>query len=726
MSRFIRATESLNYASEAARLDDIRQVLGQSRLEQPLARCIAPLLVALDWFGAPQGLLESLPQAGQTLTLADLQELLDQLGFQGRMQPWSPARSLPTASLLQRGETVLVYLGRHDGQEYWHDGEQVVTAFQPRSGDLLLKVRKAAEHQPIDAAQPGWLTKLLLTARREVSGVLLVSLMANLLTLSISLFTMFVYNSIIPSGAMTTLMTVTLAAVIAVLGGWGLRLARAKVLARMTAWAGAKIGNLAYRKTLGLPLDISARVGADSNLSRLRSSENVRQWFGGAGGAVSADYPFAIIFLLTIALLGGWIVLVPLCSLLLFVALAKPMAWYIEGRAKRVGVVSRPLNNISATLAKHPRGLNGVAASVLWHKRIAEMVADVAEANRQYAQATGLALVLAQSLSSLTVLATMGVGVSLVLQGTMSTGGLIASMMLIWRITTPAQQMFASQVRLRQLADSTRQLDRLLQTVGEMANPQSVAPISELQHDIQIDRLYYRYNVDREAALNGVSFAIPAGQLIAVVGPNGAGKTTLLEILAGIRQPQSGRVLVGGRDIRQFDPGDYRAWIGYLPQQVHGLPIPVRETLTLRYPIANDTQLSEALARIAGEQWWRLFGANSAEQGLSQIIDPWSENPDDMRHRMIVRLTSATLEPPAIILLDDPIGDRDPVLDGYLRQLLGTLRGRSTIVMATHRPDLICLADQVAILNEGGLAHFGPVAPQTQATQPASIELTGE
>ncbi|MDZ7888725.1 MAG: ATP-binding cassette domain-containing protein [Pseudomonas sp.] len=726
MSRFIRATESLNYASEAARLDNIRQVLGQSRLEQPLARCIAPLLVALDWLGAPQGLLESLPQAGQTLTLADLQELLDQLGFQSRMQPWSPARSLPTACLLQRGETVLVYLGRHDGQEYWHDGEQIVTAFQPRSGDLLLKVRKAAEHQPVDAAQPGWLTKLLLTARREVSGVLLVSLMANLLTLSISLFTMFVYNSIIPSGAMTTLMTVTLAAVIAVIGGWGLRLARAKVLARMTAWAGAKIGNLAYRKTLGLPLEISARVGTDSNLSRLRSIENVRQWFGGAGGAVSADYPFAIIFLLTIALLGGWIVLVPLCSLLLFAALAKPMAWHVEGRAKRVGVVSRPLNDISATLAQHLRGLNGVAGSVLWYKRIAEMVADVAEANRQYAQATGLAQVLAQSLSSLTVLATMGVGVSLVLQGTMSTGGLIASMMLIWRITTPAQQMFSSQVRLRQLADSTRQLDRLLQTVGEMANPQSVAPISELQHDIQIDRLYYRYNADREAALNGVSFAIPAGQLIAVVGPNGAGKTTLLEILAGIRQPQSGRVLVGGRDIRQFDPGDYRAWTGYLPQQVHGLPIPVREALTLRYPVASDTQLSEALARIAGEQWWRLFGANTAEQGLSQIIDPWSENPDDVRNRMIVRLTSATLEPPAIILLDDPIGDRDPVLDGYLRQLLGTLRGRSTIVMATHRPDLICLADQVAILNEGGLAHFGPVAPQAQAAQPASIELTGE
>jgi ATP-binding cassette subfamily C protein LapB len=367
-----------------------------------------------------------------------------------------------------------------------------------------------------------------------------------------------------------------------------------------------------------------------------------------------------------------------------------------------------------------------VAGSVLWYRRIAEMVADGAEANRDYAMATGLAQTLAQALSSLTVLATMGVGVSLVLQQSMSTGGLIASMMLIWRITTPAQQMFSNQVRLRQLTDATRQLDRLLQTVGEMANPQSVAPISDLQHDIVIDRLYYRYNAEREAALNGVSFAIPVGQIVAVVGPNGAGKSTLLEIIAGIRLPHSGRVLVGGRDIRQFDLGDYRAWTGYVPQQVHGLPITVREALTLRFPVATDAMLYQALSRVAGPDWWRLLGGESAQQALSLVIDAWGENPDDVRNRMIVRLASATLEVPAIIVLDDPIGDRDPQLDGYLRCMLESLRGRSTIIMATHRPDLIRLADQVAILNEGALLHFGPVAPDEQDAQTAPATLISE
>ncbi len=726
MSRFSNATEPLNYASEAARLADLRGVLGEQRLAHPLARCISPLLVALDWFGAPQSILQSLPADGQPITVPDLQELLRELGYQTRLSPWQPGQTPRQASVLLRPGAVFVYLGCYEGKECWHDGEQVTFAVQLQAGDMLLSVRKAVEYKPTDAAHPGWLSKLVVTARREISGVLLISLVANLLTLAVSLFTMFVYNTIIPSGAMLTLLAVTLGALIAVLGGWGLRMARARILARMTAWAGAKIGNLAYRKTLGLPLELSSRVGVDSNMSRLRSIESVRQWFGGAGGAVSADYPFAFIFLVVIALLGGWIVLVPLSSLLLFALLAKPMALYVEGRANRVGVVSRQLNDISLTLTLHLRSLNGVAGSVLWYRRIAEMVADGAEANRDYAMATGLAQTLAQALSSLTVLATMGVGVSLVLQQSMSTGGLIASMMLIWRITTPAQQMFSNQVRLRQLTDATRQLDRLLQTVGEMANPQSVAPISDLQHDIVIDRLYYRYNAEREAALNGVSFAIPVGQIVAVVGPNGAGKSTLLEIIAGIRLPHSGRVLVGGRDIRQFDLGDYRAWTGYVPQQVHGLPITVREALTLRFPVATDAMLYQALSRVAGPDWWRLLGGESAQQALSLVIDAWGENPDDVRNRMIVRLASATLEVPAIIVLDDPIGDRDPQLDGYLRCMLESLRGRSTIIMATHRPDLIRLADQVAILNEGALLHFGPVAPDEQDAQIAPATLISE
>lgn len=708
--------------NESGRLNELRRVIGAERLaSSAFARCIAPLLVALDWFGAARVLLERLPSPASPMTLQDVRALLHELGFDTSVTAWRSGQRLSSGSLLIRGEQAFVYLGEYEGRSRWHDGEVVCDDLSPAPGDQVLRTEHAEQQQVADAPQPGWLLKLVLSARREISGVLLVSLAINLLTLVVSLFTMFVYNTIIPSGAMTTLASITLGVVIAVLGGWGLRLARARVMADMTAWAGARIGSLVFRKTLGLPLELSHRVGLDSNLSRLRSLEGVRQWFGGGGAAISFDYPFALIFLLVIALLGGWIVLVPLISLLLFLVLAKPMSLYMGNRAARVGAISRRLGEVSSMLTQRLRGLNGVAASMLWQRRVADLIADMSEANRDYALANALVQTVAQGLSGLTVLATMGVGVSLVLSGEMSTGGLIATMMLIWRVTTPAQQMFTSQSRLKQLMDATRQLENLLLTAGEMANPKAFSPVNELSGELQLDRVYYRYSADREPALNSVSFVVSPGEIVALVGPNGAGKSTLLEMLAGIRLPQNGRILIGGRDIRQYDPADYRAWLGYLPQGINSLPIAVREHLTLRCPEADDSQLQMAMSRVAGPQWWRALGAESAAEAFDLRIEPWGESPLEVQRRLLVRLASVVLNNPPLIVLDDPVSDRDPMLDRYFIALLNALRGQCTIVMATHRPDLIQLADQVAVLQEGSLLHYGPVAVPEEQESGAAV-----
>jgi ABC-type bacteriocin/lantibiotic exporter with double-glycine peptidase domain len=529
---------------------------------------------------------------------------------------------------------------------------------------------------------------------------------------------MVVYILVIPSGAVGTLEALSIGALFAAIAAWGLRVARAGVLARLSAWAGTRIGGAVMRKTLGLPLDLSARLGVENNLVRIRSMEGVRQFIGGSGGASLIDYPFVVVVLLVIALLGGWIVFVPLVGLLLFAALSWPLSRFVEARANQVGRLSRVQQEVFTVAVRRLRALRGVGGSVFWRRRMAEMVAQQAEANRDFALANALVQSVGSAIGMLTVLGTMGVGILLVLDGGMSTGGLIATMMLIWRVTAPAQQAFAARVQWRQIADSARQLDRLMQTAGEQQDPQAVSPMAGLAPALAADRAYYRFSSDHEPALAGVSFAIEPGQMLAVIGPNGAGKTTLLECLAGIRAPQSGMITVGGRDIRQFDPADYRAWSGYLPQGIQSLPLTVGETMRLRVPTASDAEILAALERAAGTRWWAFLGAASAEGGLTARIDPWGEDRDAVRVRFIVKLASATLGDPPLVILDDPLGDIDPQLESHFQALLAALRGRSTIVIATHRPDLIQQADCVAILNNGALAHFGPVgAPKTEETQ---------
>jgi ABC-type bacteriocin/lantibiotic exporter with double-glycine peptidase domain len=717
------------WSHENARLAVINAALGADRLAaSPLLRCVAPLLVALHWFGAPRNLLPHLTDRPDPFTATQLQALLNAEGYRVQPQPWSVWQrqhggldTLPVGSILIADQAPRVFLGRIDGQDWWHDGQQALPAGQPREDATLLHIQRIAEHTPIDAPQRGWLRTLFYTARHEIGGILFVSLIANLLALAISLFTMFVYNTVIPSGSINILWGMTLGAVIAIFGAWGLRIARAGLMARLTAWAGAQISQVAMAKTLGLPVDVSARAGVENNLIRLRSLEGVRQWFGGGGGAVNADYPFVFIFILVIAFLGGWIALVPMVGLLLFFVAGWPLSRFVEERANRSSRASRQLGELTTVTILRLRALRGVRGTALWNRHLAERVAQSVASNRDHALAMALTQTIGQALGMLTVLATMGAGIALVLAGDMSTGGLIAAMMLIWRITTPAQQLFASQVRIKQLGDSSRQLDRLLESVGEVSNPQMTSTVASLEPTVEADRLFYRHSAEREPALGGVSFKLEAGQMLAVVGPNGSGKTTLLETLAALHAPQNGRVLVGGRDIRQFDPVDYRAWIGYLPQRIAGLPTTVRDSLQLRRPASADFELTMALTRVAGPEWWRLFDAASPEAALDARITPWREDLPALRARFVVRLAAAILGDPPLVILDDPLGDRDPALDPYLLRLLDSLRGSSTVILATHRPDLIQRAGFIAVLNDGALAHFGPIAPPESAAPPPVI-----
>lgn len=711
---------SATYASEADRIRNINATLGEQRLtSSSLARCIAPMMVALDWFGAPRRLLSSLPPADDPIDTHSFKRMCDDIGFQLKESLWRDwlARgsgglaTLPVGSTLIADGTARVYLGRYDSTDWWHDGTYTEGGWTPSPGDTLLRIEKNADHQSLAAPQFGWLNRLFLEARRELAVVMVVSLVVNVLTLAISLFTMFVYNTVIPGGATSALWAITAGVLITIVGAWGLRLARLRVLSQLGAWAGFKIGDVALRKTLSLPLDVSARLGVENNISRLRTLEGLKQGFGGAAGAVNVDFPFIVIFLFVIALLGGWIVVVPALGLLLLAAASWPLSRLLDARGGRAGRLSRKLGAMTTVLTHRLRALRGVRGSALWDRHLSDLVAQSVAANRDNALANGLVQVVAQALATLTVLATMATGVALVLAGTMSPGGLIATMMLIWRITTPAQQMFTSRLRLKRLAEAGTQLDRLLASTGETSNAQVSSPIENLSPAIEADRLYYRYSADREPALNGVGFKADAGSVIAVVGPNGAGKTTLLDLLSGALAPQNGRVLVGGRDIRQFDPSDYRSWHGYLPQKVPGVPLTLPESIRLRRPSTTDQEILAALARVAGPEWFRHFAVATAKQGLDVSISPWREDPAAVRGRYIVRMASAIIGEPPLILLDDPLGNRDPALNACFMQLLDTLRGKSTIVMSTHRPDLIQKSDMLVVLDDGGLVHFGPVAP---------------
>ncbi|MBR0777910.1 ATP-binding cassette domain-containing protein [Bradyrhizobium diazoefficiens] len=702
--------------TEAIWLARLEDATGPQRCAaSAIAAALPTMLVALGWTGTARALAALLPPADVALTLDHLETILSAIGFcSDRLRAsGSPAdtETLRAGSLaLASDGKVGIYLGRPDGLDHW----LVAGGYDPlflSAGDTILSVEPDIDFQPIDEPRRRWFRELFEQMREALFKLFAMSFIVNLLALTVSLYSMVVYNVVIPGGTTSTIWGIALVATIATIGAWALRVGRQHMTAQVGSWAGSRIGAATMRKMLALPLEKSASLGILNNVVRMRSFESARTMLSGAGGLNLIDYPFVAIFLLVIAILGGWLVVVPIVALLVYVALAFPMSDYVSSKSTAAGVASSRLEEHATAAFVAINAFQRSGADSHWLARFADLARDAATRHRDYAIAVARVQTIGQALSMLTVLATLCVGIALVLEGTMNAGGLVAAMMLIWRITTPAQQAFGALVRLRQVRSSVDQLNRLMEMPAEHSGAEFSSPAGLANATIAADRIYYRPHPDFDAALNGVSFSAPAGTRVAIVGPNASGKTALLECLAGLRRPQSGRALIGGRDIRQFDSTEYRAWLGYVPQIVPALPLTVRDYLRLRVPTLEDDEAVAAFERVVGPDWRELpVFAGAADRVLDRELNPFTQDHAELQFRHLVAFVAATLRNPAVLLLDgDGVGG-NPEWEKRILRYLDSIKGITTVIWAPSTTAHIHTCQQVVVLERGNVVQAGPAA----------------
>ena len=702
--------------SEKVWMERLEAAVGaERRIASPVAAALPAMLVALGWVGTARSLAALLPPPDVPVTLDHLELLLPVVGYRTHRMGAAGSRSdtdrLRAGSLAQtHAGDVGVYLGQPDGEDLWLvNGSERRLALS--AGDTVLVVEPDIDFQPIDQARPNWFRGLFEHMRDELFKLFAMSFVINVLALAVSLYTMVVYSVVIPSGATATIWGLALLAVVTTIGGWALRIGRQFASSRLGAWAGTRIATATMRKMLALPIEMTTRFGVQNNVVRMRVFENARLFLSGAGGLNLIDYPFVVIFLVVIALMGGWLVFVPIIALFAFAVLAWPTSDYVGSKSTAAGIASGRLEEHAVSAFLGVDSFYRAGADSQWLARFSDLAREAAARNRDYSIALARAQATGQALGMLTVLATLCIGIVLVLDGAMNAGGLVAAMMLIWRITTPAQQAFGSLVRLRQVHSSVQQVDRLMATPGEPTGSEFTSPAGLANAALTADRVYYRPDADYDAALNGVSFSAAAGQRIAIVGPSAGGKTVLLEWLAGLRRPQSGRVLLGGRDIRQFDTTEYRAWIGYVPQIVPALPLTVRDYLRLPAPTLQDDEAFAALARVFGPDWRELsaFG-RSADKVLDREFNSFSQNIAELQFRHLIAFVAATLNRPAVLLLDGDGGAGSPEWEPRILRYLDSIRGSTTVVWAPYLTANIQTCQQIVVLDRGNVVRAGQTA----------------
>ena len=698
--------------------------LAEFKSVSPFAACLMPLLEVLNWRGSLWDVAEALPHFAATLDLTDLRNAMVTLGYDSEKQAVSLAdldpRLMPC--LFVTGDArPYVIVGADGDRLHAFDGlgnEWIALSPDRIRGTAFYfaPAEHAAAAAPWAAGAGPWFGKVAGRLAGISIPLLAMTLLLNILTLGVPLFIMLVYDKVIGARSPDTLLYLACGLAVAIVADLGLRTLRGHLLGAMAGRLDFILGAEAFRHVLSLAPSLTERASVGAQVSRLREFESVREFFTGSLAAVALELPFVVLFIAVIALLGGPLALVPVVMILafllsgwlLFPGLNECVSAAGRARSERQAFLIETINNM--------RSIKIFSGEGIWRERYRTLSAGAAMANLAIARRSIALQTFAHVLMVAAGIGVMAMGTLRVLDGVMTVGALIATMMLVWRVLSPLQAGFLAFSRLTQVRQGVQQVNRLMRLAPERSTPRTAASVRKFAGGIEFAHVSFRYRSDADPALLGVSFSAEPGELIAVVGRNGSGKSTLLKLVAGLYQPQAGTVLVDGLDIRQLDPVELRRTIAYMPKTAHLFYGTIAQNLRLAAPTATDEQLA-----LAAERAGVLDEINQLPEGFETRVGRHSQAQLPHGFGQELGLVRALLREAPIVLLDEPATALDDASDMALMDQLRRLRGRTTVIMVSHRPSHIRLADRAILLERGTIRYVG--APPDVLRQKEGLSL---
>jgi len=673
------------------------------------AACLPALLDALKWTGRPRHLAESIPHFIDNIGLDDFREILANLNFssapirthQDRINPGL----LPCLFVPDRGSArvILEHVNNENGV-----GSRIYDGFTrshrlSRTKSIRGTAYPARTVNNVEAQrdESTWIAELLARFRKLVTQVLLATFMINLLSLAMPLFMMSIYDTVIPSGSVKPLILLTGGVAVAIGLEWMFRRLRSVVMAHAAGRIDYLIGVAGFRQVLMLPIPMSENEPIGAQMSHLQEFESIREFFTGPLAETIVDLPFVLLTIGLIWLLAGWLVAVAVTAAFLLILIALTVAPFIKRTFANSGGSKARQQRFLVEAVSGMRAIKFSGAERVWIDRFRTLSAGSAINDFRIGMLNHLVQTMGKFVMMAAGIAIVGFGAGMVMEKTLTIGAMVATMALCWRALGPFQSVIMLLNRMTQIRSSLRQINHLMRL-----NPERVAgkipPKRTVKGRITFSGVGYRHTPTANPALNGVSFECAPGEVVAITGPNGAGKTTIANLASGLYKPQAGSVLVDGVDFRQIDPIDIRQKIGLVPQNTELLYGTVAQNLRLSVGSASDAEIWEA-ARKADIHEAVMGLPEGYNTRLSERV--LSELPEGFKQKLSI--ARALLRRPPILIFDEPGQMLDERGDNAFIQAVKELRGDCTIIIITHRPSHMRIADRLIALNNGRLAYDG-------------------
>jgi len=552
---------------------------------------------------------------------------------------------------------------------------------------------------PMPGLEPTTATSLQLALRRCRTPLLLVGLFSgvvNILQLTTSLYMMQVFDRVMSTRILDTLVYLSVIAILAVLVLALLEAVRGQVMQRIGAWVEHRVAPEGFVRAIE-----SSLRGRPYRMEALRDLAVCRGFLASPSALALFDVPWVPVYIGVIFLLHpvmGWIALGG--ALILF-GLTLLSEVSTSKLLKEANVAAMASQRRADSIARNAEVIDsmGMLPSVIGRWR--ESVALMAEPQQRAADRAAILVAMTKFFRLAVQIAVLGAGAYLVLQQELTAGASIAGSIIMGRALAPVEMMIGG---WKQLVQSRQSYNRLQ---GFLAQPRlrpPGLPLPEPTGQLSVERVTYAFPGQGVAMIKGVNFSLTPGESLAIIGPSAAGKTTLIRLLIGTLPANSGTVRLDGADVYQWMREDFGRHVGYLPQGVELFDGTVFRNIS-RMAEAEPEEVYEA-ARLAGchDMILRLPNGYETEIGDGGLYLSGGQ-------RQLIGLARAMFGRPKLVVLDEPNSNLDGDSEAALTQALERLKAQgTTVVLVSHRPTLVQGVDKVLLLKDGAMEMFGPRA----------------
>jgi len=560
---------------------------------------------------------------------------------------------------------------------------------------------KQHDKKVLHADHKHWFWSSLKYSQGIYRDVIIASFVINLFVLAAPLFTMNVYDRVVPNNAIETMWVLAIGILVIYVLDMILKLLRTYLLETAGKKSDIIISSLLFEKVMNLKLSSRPKsVGSFAN--NLKEFESIRNFFTSSTISTLIDLPFALLFLVVAYSIGGYIVVVPLIVIAIIMLysfivkepLRKSIESTYEASAHKNGVLIESLMNIETIKVL------GADGHSQWNWE--ESTGDIAHKGFKSKIFSASIQTVTAFMVQLNTVIVLIVGVYMIEDMALTMGGLIASVILTSRIIAPMGQLAALLANYEQTKTAYKSLNEIMQLPEERPKDKEFIHREHLQGKIVFKDVVFSYPEEEKQTLKGVSFTINPGERVGIIGKIGSGKSTIQKLILKLYEPDSGTILVDDIDLSQIDPAELRRQTSYVPQEIALFNTSLRANIVYKKPsVGHEALLKAAHIGLVSEF------VNHHPLGFDMPIGEQGAGLSGGQ-KQAVGVARAFITQTPIVILDEPSTSMDSNSEALLLQRLDEATKGKTTLLVTHKSSMMRLVDRLIIIDDGKVVMDGP------------------